>query len=220
MGLLCFLDLTGYFLFHVGEIFNYNLFKIFLILFLFLFFFWDQRSLILSSTIFLFFFFLTLFCSSEVITNILSSSSLIHSASDVLLLIPSRVFLISVIVLFASVCLFFNYFRSLLIDSCIFSILFSRCLIIFTVIILNSLSGNFPISSSFIWTSVFLVCSFICAVFLCLFIKKKKNTVFEVSFSQASRKVEFFPGRRLNSLFPPMASALLWLIQWFVMSFV
>ena len=45
--------------------------------------------------------------------------------------------LISVILLFVSVCLFFNSSRSLLIDSCIFSILFSRYLIIFTVIILN-----------------------------------------------------------------------------------
>ena len=38
---LCLLDLIDYFLFHVGEIFNYNLFKNFLIPFLFLFFFWD-----------------------------------------------------------------------------------------------------------------------------------------------------------------------------------
>ena len=35
------LDLIDYFLFHVGEIFNYNLFKNFLIPFLFLFFFWN-----------------------------------------------------------------------------------------------------------------------------------------------------------------------------------
>ena len=35
--------------------------------------------------------------------------------------------------------------------------------------ILNSFSGSLPISSSFIWTSVFLVCSFIRVVFLCLF---------------------------------------------------
>ena len=60
--------------------------------------------------------------------------------------------------------------RSLLIDSCIFSILFSKFLIIFTIIILYSFSGSLPISSSFIWTSVFLLCSFICVVFLCLFI--------------------------------------------------
>ena len=57
----------------------------------------SQRSLRISSVLFILF---TLYCSSEVISTILSSSSLIHSsASDILLLIPSRVFLISVIVL-------------------------------------------------------------------------------------------------------------------------
>ena len=56
-----------------------------------------QRSLRLSSALFILF---TLFSSSEVISTILSSSSLIHSsASDILLVILSRVFLISVIVL-------------------------------------------------------------------------------------------------------------------------
>ena len=102
------LDLIDYFLFHVGQIFNYSLFKNFLIPFLFLFFCYpiirmlvcfilSQRSLRLSSVCFIL---LTSFCSSEVIYTILSSSSLIHSsASDILLLIPSRVFLISVIVL-------------------------------------------------------------------------------------------------------------------------
>ena len=82
--------------------------------------------------------------------------SLIRSASDILLLIPSRVFLISVIVLFFSVCLFFYSSRSLLINSCIVSILFSRFLIIFAIIILNYFSDSVPLSSSFIWTSVFL----------------------------------------------------------------
>ena len=138
---LCLLDLIDYFLSHVEEIFNYNLFKKFLINFVFFFFgtpiiqmlvylILSQRSLKLFSVLFILF---TVFCSSEVISIILSSSSLIHSsASDILLLIPSRVFLISVIVLFVSVCLFFNSFMSLLIHSCIFSILFSRFLIIFT----------------------------------------------------------------------------------------
>ena len=126
----------------------------------------SQNSLRLSSVLFIHF---TLFCSSKVVSTILSSSSRIHSsASDILLLIPSRVFLISVIVLF--VCLFFNSSRPLLIYFCIFSTLFSRFLIIFTITILNYVSGSLPISSSFIWTSVFLVCSFICVVFLCLFI--------------------------------------------------
>ena len=125
----------------------------------------SQRSLRLSLVLFILF---NLFCSSEVISTILSSSSLICSASDILLLTPSRVFFISVIVLFVSVCLFFNY--SLLTESYIFSILFSRFFIIFTIIILNYFSGSLPISPSIIWISVFLICSFICAVFLCLFI--------------------------------------------------
>jgi len=112
----------------------------------------------------------TLICSLEVISNILSSSSLIGSfTSDILLLIPSGVFLISIIILFVSVCLFFISSRSLLIYSCIFSILFSQFLIIFAIIILNSFSGSLPISSLFIWTSAFLDCSLICVVFLCLF---------------------------------------------------
>ena len=42
---LCFLDLIDYSLFHVGEIFNHNLFKNFLIPFLFLVFFWDPYNL-------------------------------------------------------------------------------------------------------------------------------------------------------------------------------
>ena len=122
----------------------------------------------LSSVIFIHF---ILFCSSEVISTILSSSSLIRSsASGILLLIPSRVFSISIIVLFVSICLFFNSSRALLVYSCIFFILFSRFLIIFTIIILNYFSSSLPISSSFIWTSLLLVCSFICVAFLCLFI--------------------------------------------------
>ena len=40
-GTLCLLDLIDYFFFQVGKIFNYNLFKSFLISFLFLFFFWN-----------------------------------------------------------------------------------------------------------------------------------------------------------------------------------
>ena len=54
--------------------------------------------------------------------------------------------------------------------SCIFSILFSSLQIIFTIIILNSLSGRSVISSLFIRFDEFLLYSFICAVFICLFI--------------------------------------------------
>ena len=96
---LCLLDLIDYFLFHVGEIFNYNLFKIFSYPFFFsstsgtpiirmlVCFIFSQMSLRPSSVLFILF---TLFCSSEVISTILSSRSLIHSASDILLLIPFR----------------------------------------------------------------------------------------------------------------------------------
>ena len=66
----------------------------------------SKRSLRLSSILFILF---CLFYFSAVIYTILSSSSLIHSsASVILLLIPSRVFFISVIVLFISVCLSFS----------------------------------------------------------------------------------------------------------------
>ena len=119
---LCLLDLINYFLFHVEEILNYNLFKIFSYLFFFsspsgtpiispivwmpVHLILSQRSLRLSSALFILF---TLFCSSEVISTILSSSLLVSSSvSDILLLISSRVFLISVMVFFVSVCLFFN----------------------------------------------------------------------------------------------------------------
>ena len=44
MGLFVLLGLD-YFLLHLGEIFNYNLFRKFLIPFLFLFFFWDPYNL-------------------------------------------------------------------------------------------------------------------------------------------------------------------------------
>jgi len=113
----------------------------------------------------------------------------------------------SLIVLFASVCLFFNPSRSLLIDSCIFSILFSRFLIIFIIIILNSFSGSLPISSSFMdfcVSSLFLhLCSIPLPFHHFFFFKL---TVFEVSFPLASR---------LNSFFL-LVSAFLRLVQWSV----
>ena len=68
------------------------------------------------------------------------------------------------------VCLLFSSSRSLLNVSCIFSILFPRLWIIFTIIILNSFSGSLPISSSFVMSGGCLPCSFICCVFLCLLI--------------------------------------------------
>ena len=69
--------------------------------------------------------------------------------------------------LFITVCLLFHSPRSLLNVSCIFSILFPRFWIIFTIIILNSFSDGLPIPSSFVRSGGFLPCSFICYVFLC-----------------------------------------------------
>ena len=99
----------------------YNLLKDFLITFLFLFFSGTPvirvlvhltlpwKSLRLSSALFILF---TLFCCLAAISTILSSGSLIHSsASDNPLLIPSRVLLISVTVLFVSNCLYFTSSR-------------------------------------------------------------------------------------------------------------
>ena len=77
--------------------------------------------------------------------------------------------------------LFFISSRSLLNISCVFSILvsrlficnsilFSRFWIIFIIIILNYFSGRFPFSSSFVWLGGHFSCSFICWLFLYLFI--------------------------------------------------
>ena len=81
----------------------------------------SQGSLRLSSILLIFY---LLFCSSAIISTILSSSLLIClSASVTLLMIPFRVFLISITVLFATICLFFISSRSLLHvleDSCFF----------------------------------------------------------------------------------------------------
>ena len=137
----------------------------------------SQRSLSLSSFLLILFSF---FHSASFISTILSSTLLVlSSASAILLLVPYRVLLISVIALFIIDCLLFISSRSLLNFSCICSILvsnlftynfilFSRFWIIFLIIILNSFSGRLPISS-FVWFGGHLSCSFSCWIFLCLF---------------------------------------------------
>ena len=177
---LCFLDLIKYFLSHNGEIFNYNLLKIFLICFLYLFFLWNNYNSnvgafnivpVVSGAIpssFHSFYFILLF---SIISTILFSSSLIHSsASDILLLIPSRVFLISVIVLFVSVCLFFL----LVLVKCVDWILdFIHSILRFSYNLYYHYSEFFFREfaySSFIWPCVFPDYSFIHALFLCIFI--------------------------------------------------
>ena len=107
-GTLGFLGLGGYFLPHFREVFNYYLFKYFLIVFLFVFFFWDSYDsnvwafhivLEVSETVLISF--NSFFLSDSFISTILSSTSLIlSSASIILLFVPSRVFLISFIALF------------------------------------------------------------------------------------------------------------------------
>ena len=107
---LGFLDLGDYFLPHFREVFNYYLLKDFLMVFIFVFFFWDsydfnvgafnivpEVSEIVLISLIRFSFFL----SDSFISTILSSTSLILSfASVILLFVPSRVFLISLIALF------------------------------------------------------------------------------------------------------------------------
>ena len=109
----------------------------------------SQRSLRLPSILFIHSFFFILLLGSYFHLFICQLTypffCLIYPVID-----SFRVFLISVIVLFITVCLLFHSSRSLLNVSCIFSILFLRFWIIFTIITLNSFSGRLPISSSFI----------------------------------------------------------------------
>ena len=112
------LDLIDYFLFPTGKIFYYNLFKIFLIPFLFLFFFRDRYNSNVGTFDFVPEVSETSLSSFHSFYCILLFSSYFHHfifqltdlffASDILLRIPSRIFLISIIVLFVSACLFFN----------------------------------------------------------------------------------------------------------------
>ena len=121
---LCFLSLSEWFLSHIRDVFDYNLFKYFLWPFLLscpsgspvmqMLVHWmlSQRSLICNSG---FFILLSLFFSVAVIFTTLSSTSLIHSSTSVtLLLIPTSVFFILGILLFILICLFFKSSSSLL----------------------------------------------------------------------------------------------------------
>ena len=92
-------------------------------------------------------------------------SLILSSASVILLLIPSREFVISFLVFFIIVCLLFSSSRSLLNVSCVFSILFPRFWINFSIITLNSFSGRLPSSSSFVWSGGLLPCSSSAAYF-------------------------------------------------------
>ena len=106
-GTLGFLDVGDYFLPHFREVFNYYLLKYFLMVFLFVFF-WDAYDSNVGAFNFVpevsqvvLISFNSFFLSVSFISTILSSTSLtLSSASIFLLLVLSRVFLISVTALF------------------------------------------------------------------------------------------------------------------------
>ena len=136
----------------------------------------SQRSLRFSSFLLILFSFLSLlhlFPPFYLLPHIILSS-----VSVILLMVPSRVFW-SHLLHYSFLIDFFNSSRSLLNISCIFSILVSRLFICNSIlfwilyhfiIILNSFSGRFLISSSFVWLGGHFSCFFTFWVFLCLFI--------------------------------------------------
>ena len=171
---LCILDLSDYFLSHVREVFDYNLFKYFLRPFLFLFF-WDPYnsnvggfSVVpeVSEIVFNSFLSFSLFCSSAVISTILSSSSLILSSASVILYLFLLVYfsfqLLCCSSLFCCSLVLLDHFKH-------FLYFFNPCLHSISEILdhLYYQYSEIPISSSFIWSCKFLPCSFICDIFFC-----------------------------------------------------
>ena len=175
-----FLDLGDYFLPHFREVFNYYLLKYFLMAFLFVFL--DSYDSNVGA-------FNIVPEVSEIVLFLLirfSFSSPFHLFLPFCLPPPYPIFCLhystvgSLQSVFYLIYCIIHYIltlfissRSLLNLSCIFSILvlrlficdsilFSRFWIIFTSIILNSLSGRFPISSSFVLFGGHLLCSFTC----------------------------------------------------------
>ena len=121
---LCFQDLINYFLSHIREVVNYNLFKYFLSPFLFLFYFWDPYNSNVSvfnvvpevsETVLNSFhsFFFSQLCGSYFHYFIFQVTYPFFCLSCSAL-IPSREFLISFIVFFLIVCLLFSSSRSFL----------------------------------------------------------------------------------------------------------
>ena len=210
----------------VGEMFNYNLFKIFLLPFLFLFF-WDPYNsnvgtfvmvpevsetvissfhsfyciLLFRSYFNCFFFQLTnsFFCFRDSAIN--SFQSIFNFSNCVVCL-----------------CLSFNYSRSLLIDSCIFSFLLSRILIIFSIIIPNPFSGSLCISCSFIWTSVSSLFLHLCSIslpfhyfFLTYCVWGLLFPGFKESWILSLKKVELFLP---FGFCPPKVGPVVWWLRW------
>ena len=117
-----------------------------------------------------------------------------------------------------------------LLYSLFFIFIFFRFWIIFIIIMLNYFLGSLPISSSFIWNFVFLVCNLysISLLFFFLFFSflffftycvwGLFSPDFRENWILSLKKIEFFPWRSLNSFFL-LVSALLMLVQWFVWAF-
>ena len=133
---LAFLDLNAYFLHHSGDVFKYYL-KYFLMAFLFVFFFWDSYDSNVgafdivpevSEVVLISFNYFFLFSSLlHLFPPFYLPPHLSYLLPVILLLVPSRVLLISVTALFIIERFFFKISsRSLLNISCIFSILVSR----------------------------------------------------------------------------------------------
>ena len=101
------MDLGDYFLPHFREVFSYYLLKYFLIVFLFVFFFWGSYDLNVGmfdiipevSEVVLISFDSFSLSVSFISTILFSTSLILSSASIILLLVPSRVFLILFIAL-------------------------------------------------------------------------------------------------------------------------
>ena len=117
-GSLSFLDLGDYFLPHFREVFNYYLLKYFLMVFLFVFFFWDSYdsnvgafNIVPEVSEVVLISFNSFFLSASFISTILSSTSLIlFSFSVILLLVPSRVFLITIYCIIHYILTLFYFF--------------------------------------------------------------------------------------------------------------
>ena len=92
------------------------------------------------------------------------------SVSPNLLLIPSKVFFISVIVFFSSGCFFYIFFSYLLKFSLCSSSLFLTSVSILITIVLNSLSGNYLCFIRGFFSVIFPPRSLIWNMSLCLFI--------------------------------------------------
>ena len=153
----------------------------------------SQRSLSIPS-IFFHSFPLILLCSSYFHHSICQFTYLFLS-SVILVLVPSRVFLISVIMLFISLLILYFFY---ILGNCINYV---KCFLDFLHSDFESLEQLYYHYSElfcrsfyyflFIWTCVFLDCAFICTVFLYLFIIFKKFVALEVSFFQTLRLNSF-----------------------------